>query len=53
MENAFSQIVDQLPDDSENLTIAIADIGATITTLNVLYANKIIYTREQNLAGGS
>ncbi|MCB1829765.1 MAG: pilus assembly protein PilM [Gammaproteobacteria bacterium] len=51
MENAFSQIADQLPEDSENLTIAIADIGATITTLNVLHAGKIIYTREQNFGG--
>ncbi|MCP5417254.1 MAG: pilus assembly protein PilM [Chromatiaceae bacterium] len=51
MENAFSQIVDQLPEGSEELTIAIADIGATITTLNVLHAGKIIYTREQNFGG--
>ncbi|MCB1858796.1 MAG: pilus assembly protein PilM [Gammaproteobacteria bacterium] len=51
MENAFSQIVDQLPDQGDGQTIAIADIGATITTLNVLHNGKIIYTREQNFGG--
>jgi type IV pilus assembly protein PilM len=51
MEGAFSLIVDQLPDLGLDQTIAIADIGATNTTLNVLHSNKIIYTREQNFGG--
>lgn len=51
IENAFSQIADQFPDHGEDQTIAIADIGATNTTLNVLHNNKIIYTREQNFGG--
>lgn len=51
MENAFSLISDQLPDYGEDQTVAIADVGATITTLNVLHNNKIIYTREQNFGG--
>ena len=51
MENAFSQISEQLPDGGEDQTIAIADIGATTTTLNVLHNRKIIYTREQNFGG--
>ncbi|MEJ2693192.1 MAG: pilus assembly protein PilM, partial [Candidatus Thiodiazotropha sp.] len=51
MENACSQLMDQLPEHGEDQTIAIADIGATTTTLNVLHNNKIIYTREQNFGG--
>ncbi|MES9875089.1 MAG: pilus assembly protein PilM [Candidatus Sedimenticola sp. PURPLELP] len=51
MENAFSQIADQLPEQGDDHTIAVADIGATTTTLNVLHNGKIIYTREQNFGG--
>ncbi|MCG8426919.1 MAG: pilus assembly protein PilM [Chromatiales bacterium] len=51
MENAFTQISEQLPDQGEDQTIAMADIGATTTTLNVLHNRKIIYTREQNFGG--
>lgn len=51
MENAFSQIAGQLPDQGEDMTVAVADIGATTTTMNVLHNNKIIYTREQNFGG--
>lgn len=51
VENAFTQIADQFPEHGENQTIAIADIGATNTTLNVLHNNQIIYTREQNFGG--
>jgi type IV pilus assembly protein PilM len=51
VENAFSQIIDQFPDRGDDHTVAIADIGATTTTLNVLHNGKIIYTREQNFGG--
>ncbi len=51
MENAFSLLVDQLPETGENQTVAIADIGATMTTLNVLYKGKTVYTREQGFGG--
>jgi type IV pilus assembly protein PilM len=51
MENACTQLMEQLPDGGEDQTIAIADIGATTTTLNVLHNKKIIYTREQNFGG--
>jgi len=51
MENACTQLVDQLPEGGEEQTIAIVDVGATTTTLNVLHNNKIIYTREQNFGG--
>jgi type IV pilus assembly protein PilM len=51
MENACTQLVDQLSDGGEEQTIAIVDVGATTTTLNVLHNKKIIYTREQNFGG--
>lgn len=51
MENACKLLSDQWPSGGEDQTVAIADIGATTTTLSVLYNNKIIYTREQNFGG--
>ncbi len=51
VETACSLLVDQLPEGGVDQTVAIADIGATNTTLNVLHDNQIIYTREQNFGG--
>lgn len=51
MENAFSLLAPQLPDRGVDKTIAIVDVGATMTTLNVLHSNKTIYTREQVFGG--
>ncbi|NOT85406.1 MAG: pilus assembly protein PilM [Methylococcaceae bacterium] len=51
MENAFTLLAHQLPDNSEGQTIAIADIGATMATLNVLYNSRTVYTREQSFGG--
>lgn len=51
MENACSQLAEQWPNGGKGLTVAIADIGATTTTLSVLHDNKTIYTREQNFGG--
>ena len=51
VENAFALLIDQLPDTKENQTVAIVDIGATMTTLNILYNCHTIYTREQIFGG--
>ncbi|MBS3963961.1 MAG: pilus assembly protein PilM [Methylomonas sp.] len=51
MENAFVLLADQLPDAVEKRTIAIVDVGATMTSLNVLYDSKTIYTRDQGFGG--
>ena len=51
MENAFALIAHQLPDHGKDLTIAVLDVGATMTTLNVLHDLKSIYTREQVFGG--
>lgn len=51
MENACAQLIEQWSAGGEDQTIAVADIGATTTTLNVLHNRKIVYTREQNFGG--
>lgn len=51
MENAFALLSNQLPDFVEGQTIAIADIGATMATLNVLHNYRTVYTREQSFGG--
>ena len=50
-ENAFALLTDQLPDRGEDKTIAVIDIGATMTTLNVLHNMKSIYTRDTVFGG--
>jgi type IV pilus assembly protein PilM len=51
VEKAFSLIAEQLPNYGEEHTIAIADVGATNTTLTVIHGKAIVYTREQNFGG--
>ena len=50
-ENAFALLTDQLPDQGVDKTIALIDIGATMTTLNVLHNLKSIYTRDTVFGG--
>jgi type IV pilus assembly protein PilM len=50
-ENAFQLLLEQVPDQGMEKTVAVVDIGATITTLNVLHDNKLIYTRDQVFGG--
>ncbi|MDH3353614.1 MAG: pilus assembly protein PilM [Chromatiales bacterium] len=51
IENAFSLIREQMPDHGLDKTIAIVDIGATMTTMSVLHDLKTVYTREQTFGG--
>jgi len=51
LENSFGLLAEQLPDGGYDQTIAVIDVGATMTTLNVLHDRKIIYTREQVFGG--
>lgn len=51
MENSFTLLADQLPDAIEGQTVAIADIGATMSTLNVLHDCRTVYTRDQGFGG--
>lgn len=50
MENAYSLIAAQMP-NSKDQTVAVADVGATMTTLTVLRNGEIVYTREQVFGG--
>jgi type IV pilus assembly protein PilM len=49
LENAYPVLAEQLPGGRS--TVAIADIGATMTTLTVLEGGKIIYARDQVFGG--
>ena len=51
MERAFKLLESQFEPSSEELVIAIIDIGATMTTLSVLVDGKTVYTREQLFGG--
>ncbi|WP_354671227.1 pilus assembly protein PilM [Thiohalobacter sp. IOR34] len=51
LENAFALLAEQLPDQGMEKTVAVVDVGATMTTLNVLHDLKIIYTRDQVFGG--
>jgi type IV pilus assembly protein PilM len=51
MENSCSLIASQMPGGGMDATIAVIDIGATMTTLNVLHNLNTIYTREQVFGG--
>lgn len=51
IENAFTMLAPQLPEQGIDQTIAVVDVGATMTTLNVMHDLKTIYTREQVFGG--
>ena len=50
IERAFALVAEQL-DLEDDYTVAIVDIGATMTTLSVLSHGNTIYTREQLFGG--
>lgn len=51
MENAFRLVAAELPEGGIEQTIALVDVGATMTNLSVLSDLKIIYAREQVFGG--
>ena len=51
IENAFLLLAGQMSKAIESQTVAIADIGSTMTTLNVLHACHTVYVREQSFGG--
>jgi type IV pilus assembly protein PilM len=51
IERAFSLIADQLPSEGEHQTIAVVDIGSSMTTFSVLHDRITVYTREQIFGG--
>ncbi|MEY1662969.1 pilus assembly protein PilM [Isoalcanivorax beigongshangi] len=51
IERVFQLLLPQLPHAAELETVAIIDIGATMTTLSVLHRGRTVYTREQVFGG--
>lgn len=51
LERSFGLLASRLAVSGERLTVAVVDIGATMTTLSVLHNGRIIYTREQLFGG--
>jgi len=51
IEKSSSLIAEQIEEGEDNRTIAIVDIGATMTSLNVIEDGNLIYTREQSFGG--
>ncbi len=51
VENAFHLMSRALPDNGDGKTVAVVDIGATMTALTVMADDRIVYTREQLFGG--
>lgn len=51
MESAFQLIKHQVPNDGMEQTVAILDVGASMTSLSILRDQKLVYTREQPFGG--
>lgn len=51
IENAFVLLTDQLEGATEGKTYAVADVGASMATLNIVYDGHTVYTREQGFGG--
>ncbi|HGJ9111183.1 TPA: type IV pilus assembly protein PilM [Pseudomonas aeruginosa] len=51
LERSYALLSSQLGADTDQLTVAVVDIGATMTTLSVLHNGRPIYTREQLFGG--
>lgn len=51
IESCFDLISHQVIDDGEDRVVAVVDIGASLTTINVLYNGKTIFTHEQMFGG--
>jgi len=51
LERSYDLLAPMLAQGHADLTVAIVDIGATMTTLSVLHNGRTIYTREQLFGG--
>ncbi|MBH9313348.1 type IV pilus assembly protein PilM [Pseudomonas aeruginosa] len=51
LERSYALLSSQLGADTDQLTVAVVDIGATMTTLRVLHNGRTIYPREQLFGG--
>jgi type IV pilus assembly protein PilM len=51
MENAYGLIAQHMPGGGMEKTVAVLDIGATTTNINVMHNNRSIYTRDHTFGG--
>lgn len=51
MENACQLLRHQMPDGGAEKTIAVVDMGATVTAVMVLHDLESVYTRDQSFGG--
>lgn len=51
VENVFPFLLDHIPEGHGGKTIGLVDMGATMTRLDVIADEKMVYTREQPFGG--
>ena len=51
MENAYALIASHMPGGGMEKTVAILDVGATSTNINVIHNNRSVYTRDHSFGG--
>ncbi|GLR63695.1 type IV pilus assembly protein PilM [Marinospirillum insulare] len=51
MERSLGLLLNKLPKQEENQIVAVADVGATTTALNILRDGETIYSRDQLFGG--
>ena len=51
IEHICQAMPDMLPDSGIDRTVAVIDVGATVTSLNVINNCELVYTREQPFGG--
>ncbi|AHK80338.1 pilus assembly protein PilM [Ectothiorhodospira haloalkaliphila] len=51
IEHSYPLVTEQIPDLDTELPIAVVDVGATMTSINIFLNDHLIYTREQSFGG--
>lgn len=51
MENAYSLIAQHMPGGGLEKTVAVLDVGATTTNINVVHNNRSVYSRDHTFGG--
>ncbi|MFQ6021474.1 MAG: pilus assembly protein PilM [Acidiferrobacterales bacterium] len=51
MENAYSLIAQHMPGGGMEKTVAMLDVGATTTNINVIHNNRSVYSRDHTFGG--
>lgn len=51
MENAYALIAEHMPGGGMEKTVAVLDVGATTTNINVIHNNRSVYSRDHTFGG--